>query len=98
MLLSRYDATQPTGGRHETTESFLVFWPVLLDDRSDLRRKRTVERNIRSINLRAFLIRFFRRLLKFFQLLFFLFLLAHGIRSLSFKIWPDPPTILTVQT
>jgi len=55
----------------------------------NLRRGRTVERKARSIDLRAFLIRFFHRLLKFFQLLFFLSLLAHVIRSLSFKIWSD---------
>jgi hypothetical protein len=68
------------------------------EGRSDLRRKRTVDRNIRSIHLRAFLlIRFFRRLLKLLQLLFFLFLLAHVNRSLSFNGW-IPPTILTVQT
>jgi len=72
---------------------------LLLDGRSDLRRKRTVERNIRSIYLRALLIRFFRRLLKFFQLLFFLFLLAHVIRSLSFKIWLDDSHIhLAIKT
>jgi len=65
----------------------LVFWAVLLDGGSDLRRKRTVDRNIRPIHLRAFLlIRFFRRLFKLLQLLFFLFLLAHVIRSPSFKI------------
>jgi hypothetical protein len=46
----------------------------------------------------AFLFAFFVAFLSFFLLLLFLFLLAHLIRSLSVKIWPNPPTILTVQT
>ena len=36
--------------------------------------------------------------LSFFSFFFFLFLFAHVIRSLSFKIWPDPQAILTVET